>query len=38
MIFGSMKRDFYLQHYDPERWTIEGVNSPSKAGGKGTEI
>jgi cytochrome b subunit of formate dehydrogenase len=38
MIFGSMKRDFYLQHYDPERWTIERVNSPSKAGGKGTEI
>jgi len=38
MIFGSMKRDFYLKHYDPERWTIEGVNSPSKSGGKSTEI
>ena len=38
MIFGSMKRDFYLQHYDPERWTIERVNSPSKTAGKGTEI
>jgi cytochrome b subunit of formate dehydrogenase len=38
MIFGSMKREFYLQHYDPERWTIEGVNQPSKSGGKGTEI
>jgi cytochrome b subunit of formate dehydrogenase len=23
MIFGSMKREFYLKHYDPERWTIE---------------
>jgi cytochrome b subunit of formate dehydrogenase len=37
MIFGSMKRDFYLKHYDPERWTIEGINSPSKTGGKSTE-
>jgi len=37
MIFGSMKRDFYLKHYDPQRWTITGVNSPSKNGGKGTE-
>ena len=23
MIFGSMKREFYLQHYDAERWPIE---------------
>jgi len=23
MIFGSMRREFYLEHYDPERWTIE---------------
>jgi cytochrome b subunit of formate dehydrogenase len=23
MIFGSMRRDFYLKHYDPERWTTE---------------
>jgi cytochrome b subunit of formate dehydrogenase len=23
MIFGSMKREFYLEHYDPHRWTIE---------------
>jgi cytochrome b subunit of formate dehydrogenase len=21
MIFGSMRREFYLKHYDPERWT-----------------
>jgi cytochrome b subunit of formate dehydrogenase len=38
MIFGSMKREFYLQHYDPERWTIEGGTPLSKPGGKGTEI
>jgi cytochrome b subunit of formate dehydrogenase len=23
MIFGSMKREFYLEHYDPERWHLE---------------
>jgi cytochrome b subunit of formate dehydrogenase len=23
MIFGSMNREFYLEHYDPHRWTIE---------------
>jgi cytochrome b subunit of formate dehydrogenase len=23
MIFGSMKREFYLEHYDPERWPVE---------------
>jgi cytochrome b subunit of formate dehydrogenase len=23
MIFGSMRRDFYLKHYDPERWKID---------------
>ena len=23
MIFGTMKREFYLTHYDPERWTTE---------------
>jgi cytochrome b subunit of formate dehydrogenase len=23
MIVGSMKREFYLEHYDPRRWTIE---------------
>jgi cytochrome b subunit of formate dehydrogenase len=22
MIFGSMKREFYLKHYDPERWVL----------------
>ncbi len=38
MIFGSMKREFYLKHYDPERWTIEGLSSSSKSGGKSTEL
>ena len=23
MIFGSMRREFYLKHYDPERWSTE---------------
>jgi hypothetical protein len=22
MIFGSMKRQFYLEHYDPQRWAV----------------
>jgi cytochrome b subunit of formate dehydrogenase len=23
MIFGSMTREFYLRHYDPQRWAVE---------------
>jgi cytochrome b subunit of formate dehydrogenase len=23
MIFGSMRREFYLEHYDPDRWRLE---------------
>jgi cytochrome b subunit of formate dehydrogenase len=23
MIFGTMKREFYLSHYDPQRWIVE---------------
>jgi cytochrome b subunit of formate dehydrogenase len=23
MIFGSMRREFYLKHYDPQRWVVE---------------
>jgi cytochrome b subunit of formate dehydrogenase len=23
MIFGTMKREFYLKHYDPQRWAVE---------------
>jgi cytochrome b subunit of formate dehydrogenase len=38
MIFGSMKRDFYLKHHDPERWAIESLDPSSETGGKGTEI
>jgi cytochrome b subunit of formate dehydrogenase len=31
MIFGSMNREFYLEHYDPHRWTIE-AEAPRDAG------
>jgi cytochrome b subunit of formate dehydrogenase len=27
MIFGSMSREFYLEHYDPRRWTIDAEPS-----------
>jgi len=27
MIWGSMPRDFYLEHYDSERWTVEARRS-----------
>jgi cytochrome b subunit of formate dehydrogenase len=33
MIFGSMKRDFYLEHYDPERWAVEESRVPSVSHG-----
>jgi cytochrome b subunit of formate dehydrogenase len=33
MIFGSMKRDFYLEHYDPERWAVEESSVPSVSHG-----
>jgi cytochrome b subunit of formate dehydrogenase len=23
MIFGTMRREFYLEHYDPQRWNVE---------------
>jgi cytochrome b subunit of formate dehydrogenase len=29
MVFGSMKRQFYLEHYDPQRWHVEIQGSPS---------
>jgi cytochrome b subunit of formate dehydrogenase len=28
MIFGSMKRDFYLKEHDPERWVVDTSSSP----------
>jgi cytochrome b subunit of formate dehydrogenase len=27
MIFGTMKREFYLTHYDPQRWIIEAPST-----------
>ena len=33
MIFGSMKREFYLEHYDPERWPVEESRVPSVSHG-----
>jgi cytochrome b subunit of formate dehydrogenase len=38
MIFGSMKSDFYLEHYDPQRWPAGAAASSTESGGKGTEI
>ena len=29
MIFGSMRREFYLTHYDPQRWSVEMPRSES---------
>jgi cytochrome b subunit of formate dehydrogenase len=29
MVFGSMKRQFYLEHNDPQRWHVEIQGSPS---------
>ena len=29
MIFGSMKRDFYLKEHDPDRWVVETSGSSS---------
>jgi hypothetical protein len=29
MIFGSMRREFYLQHHDPHRWRLEIPRSES---------
>lgn len=29
MIFGSMRRDYYLKEHDPDRWVVEASNSPS---------
>jgi cytochrome b subunit of formate dehydrogenase len=31
MIFGSMRREFYLKHYDPERWVVEATRAASPA-------
>jgi len=36
MIFGSMKREFYLAHYDPERWNVEMSSTGSGRTGEKT--
>ena len=33
MIFGSMKREFYLKHYDQKRWAVEPSALSSKSNG-----
>jgi hypothetical protein len=33
MIFGSMRREYYLKHYDPERWSAETSGSLSRSEG-----
>jgi hypothetical protein len=30
MINGSMKREFYLKHYDPQRWPVEVPRSGTR--------
>jgi len=30
MIFGSMRREFYLTHYDPQRWIVELPSTGSR--------
>ena len=31
MVFGTMRREFYLSHYDPERWNVEIPITGSRA-------
>jgi len=33
MIFGSMKRDFYLEEHDPERWVVTSTSSSRESRG-----
>ena len=37
MIFGSMKREFYLNHYDPERWPAEASTRSPKSNGENSQ-
>jgi cytochrome b subunit of formate dehydrogenase len=32
MIFGSMRRDFYLKEHDPKRWVVDTPAAPSRGG------
>lgn len=34
MVVGWMGRDFYLKHYDPQRWAVEAPTSSSTAKGR----
>jgi cytochrome b subunit of formate dehydrogenase len=34
MIFGTMRREFYLTHYDPERWNVEVSSTVSRRADK----
>jgi cytochrome b subunit of formate dehydrogenase len=31
MVFGSLPKEYYLEHHDPERWVVEGVESSKGA-------
>jgi cytochrome b subunit of formate dehydrogenase len=30
MVFGSLPKEYYLEHHDPERWAVEAGSGPSK--------
>ena len=30
MVFGSLPKEYYLEHHDPERWVVEGSGESSK--------
>jgi cytochrome b subunit of formate dehydrogenase len=30
MVFGSLPKEYYLEHHDPERWAVETASSSSK--------
>jgi len=31
MVFGTLPKEYYLEHHDPERWVVEGVESSKGA-------
>ena len=37
MIFGTMRREFYLTHYDPERWQVEVPYTASRRADEETQ-
>lgn len=38
MIVGSMRREYYLEHYDPQRWPVDASMSSSESGGKSKDV